>query len=143
MYYVLVKLLLYVGLDLGSNLPFVFTLIWLFLHSLSKILSTIIPRSLRMRAVGQVPSHIREIGEFSRKSNLFFSFLIFFSWSRLSRDVRILLYKIRPGFSCFTCVSSPLQTSYIETRTARHPYPDRDKYMGTQGKSNGGLDFCG
>lgn len=56
--------------------------------------------------------------EFSQKSNLFFSFLIFFRWSRLSRDVRILLYKIRPGFYCFTCVSSPLQSSHVETRTA-------------------------
>lgn len=111
------KLLLHVGLDLGSNLPFVLTFIWLFLHRLSKSLSIIVPRSLRIRLVGQLPSCNRKIGEFSQKSNFFF-FLSFLRWSRFSRGVRILLYKIRPGFYCFTCVSSPLQSSYGETKTA-------------------------
>lgn len=115
-YCVLMKLLLYVGLEVGSNLPFVLAFIWLFLHRLSKSLSTMLPRSLRITLVGQLPLCNRKIEEFSPKSDVFFFFFLsFLRWSRLSRDVRTLLYKIRAGFYCFTCVSSPLQSSYVET----------------------------
>lgn len=74
-YCVLMKLLLYVGLEVGSNLPFVLAFIWLFLHRLSKSLSTMLPRSLRITLVGQLPLCNRKIEEFSPKSDVFFFFL--------------------------------------------------------------------
>lgn len=66
------KLLLYVDPDLGSNLPFVLTFIWFFLHRLSKSLSKILLRSMRIRPVGQLPCCNRKIRVFSQKDNIFF-----------------------------------------------------------------------